>query len=125
MEQKIKRAILCLYAIAGIEAFSLLYSIYWNFQLMKIPETDLGVKFSTFDILGFSVISSVAILIAAYKVIDGLKTKKSWAWVGGLAICLVSSPGFALPAAVYGLILLLDEDIRNHFMKELETKIKI
>ena len=124
MEQKMKRIVLCLYAIAGLKIISMLYSFFMRYQVMS-NASQYDLAFSNSSFFGVDLALDVFLLVLLFNNIQGLKKNKASAWAYAVAICAITAPSFALPASVYGLILLFDEEIRAPFMKKLEDKIKL
>lgn len=128
-EQKLKNAILCLYAIGIIQIVMTAYGIFASLRTMvtinKLESDypgvlpDIGVVGS----LGFSTVFSVMTLVLLYYVIQDLKKQKAWAWVGAISAFVISSFSFAIPFCIIGLISLLHEEVRNEFIQKLDIKI--
>jgi len=122
MEQKIKRIVLCLYAVGALKLISMIYFMIVRVQaLQSLPQYDLTL--SSTHLFGIDLILDVFILILLFNEIKDLKRQKASAWAFAVVICVVTAPSLALPASIYGLILLFDEEIRGPFIKKLEDKI--
>lgn len=128
-EQKLKNAILCLYAVGIIQIVMTAYGIFASLKTMltisklepDYPGTlpDIGIVCS----LGFSTVFSVITLVLLYYVIQDLKKQKTWAWIGAISAFVISAFSFAIPFCVIGLISLLHDDVRNEFIQKLDIKI--
>ena len=105
-EQKLKNAILCLYAVGIIQVVMTAYGIFASLKVMmtfnkleaEYPGVlpDIGVAGS----LGFSTVFSVITLVLLYFVIQDLKKQKAWAWVGALSAFVISAFSFAIPFCI-------------------------
>ncbi|MCM2352231.1 MAG: hypothetical protein NDI63_01350 [Pseudobdellovibrio sp.] len=115
--QKLNRVNLCLYAMCGIRLAAALYTI--------ATMSSLSFNSLTSDLTGVlagALFLSVGISIFTVFIIDGLKKQKLWAWVSALSVLLFSLPSFAFPAAIIGILSLLDVEVRTPFLKELDLK---
>lgn len=99
------------------------YSAYRSAMigLSEFPESRTQIP--AFSFFGLSLIWTAGMIVLTYFVVKDLKRGKSWAWVGGLCVLLVTTPSFALPASIIGLISLLDEDVRSEFLAKLDVKL--
>lgn len=128
-EQKLKNAILCLYAVGITQIVMTAYGIFASLQTMialnKLESSypgalpDIGIMGS----FGFSTVFSVMTLVLLYYVIQDLKKQKAWAWVGAISTFVISAFSLAIPFCIIGLISLLHEDVRNEFIQKLDIKI--
>ncbi len=125
-EKKLNHAIKCLLAAAGIQILTLGYNVFMNLQarahmtsLISQDPTQYGTVAlpSLFDV---SAVFAAFIVIAVHFVIQDLRKGKGWAWVGGMTVFVLSIASFAFPVALYGLICLLDERVRNDYIAELD-----
>lgn len=123
IDQKIRRLILCLYGIAAMEVGHILYQLTWKIRLLESTEIDL--KFIGYDYFSASVVTSLCLLYLIFRVVMGLKEKRSWSWIGTMVACVLSTPGLSIPFALYGMYILFDKEVREHFIKDLEEKLKI
>lgn len=123
MTHKLKHAVLSLYAIATIQALTLIYSFYERAQLFRraelIGETTLG-GLHFFD---FAVVIAVLMTLATVKCALELRAENPWAYAGAILIFILNLGGFGLPAGAYGLILLLHKDLRTPFVAKLQTAV--
>ena len=127
-EQKIKIAIRCLYAAAGIQMLSTVYAMAMIFQLKQemaksmaqYPDLALANSFPYGS--GFSIWAAV-VMVGAIIVSKELKEDKPWAWIGAIVVLLMAAPSWALPAAVIGLVCLLDSRVREEYLKRLDISI--
>ncbi|WP_295902652.1 hypothetical protein [uncultured Bdellovibrio sp.] len=128
-EQKLKRGILCLYAVilvqVGMGVYTLWATVNAYISVNKIlsENPELNLPSFGYGAISGSIICSVLMIVLTYYVIKDLKQKKTWAWVGALVVLLFSAPSFALPASIIGLISLLDEEVRNDFIADLQKAI--
>lgn len=128
-EQKLKRGILCLYAVILVQVLMGVYTLwtaigaYISVNRILSENPELNLPSFGFGAISGSVIWSVFVIVLTYYVIQDLKKQKVWAWVGALVVLLLSAPSFALPASIIGLISLLDEEVRSEFILELQKAI--
>jgi len=128
-EQKLKRGILCLYIAMLVQVLSSVYNFFLGYSayreaykgLAEFPE--LRAQVPGFTYFGISTMWTVGLLVLTYFVIGDLKRGKAWAWIGAISILLVTSPSFALPASIFGLISLLDQDVRSEYLAKLDVKL--
>lgn len=129
-EKKLNTAIKCLLATALVQILSVAYSVTMVLktrgEVAKLIEKDPATMISSVEmpaVFGPSVVMTSLILVAIYFVILDLRKGKGWAWVGALILFLISTPSFALPFAIFGMICLLDERVRNDFIAQLDIAI--
>lgn len=91
-----------LYVLVGI----LVLVIFMNLDDGDAINTPLGV---------FGLIFSLAIAAGVEVIVYGLKQRKFWGWVAGLATCGVYTPSLFFPLGALGLWGLLDEGSRAEF----------
>lgn len=115
--EKLNRVNLCLYATSAIKIASALYIIVTMSSL-----TPQGLMDNFSGLISGAFIVAIALSVFTVFIVDGLKKQKLWAWVSALSIFLLALPSFALPAAVIGILSLLDVEVRTSFLKELDLK---
>lgn len=123
MEKKIQRAIYCLYAVVAVEIYTIANVIYWQLQMMENSDLMRQAGYQTQSLAFAGLLMPAVALIAAVKLIPQLRLKTTIGWVGSLAVFLVAGSGYALPASIFGIICLLDKDVRTHFLAELDIKL--
>jgi hypothetical protein len=120
-QQKLKRVIYCLYVICGIKAITV---VYYFSKMIDVAKFDQALMMQVAGPSMFAgLLWPIGGAILTYFVARDLKLEKSWAWIGGLTLSVISIPSFALPAAVLALVTLLDVEIRTPFIKELDIKL--
>lgn len=117
------RAIYCLYGVIAAQAISLLTSVYMSLNFIGDPELNLITGYSPMALIGGDLIFKGIIMGFAFYLIPHLKEKENLGWLGALAIFLLTTLTLALPFSLFGLVSLLDRDVRTHFQKSLDINI--
>lgn len=114
----VHRATLCLYAIAAIQAVAALAVIHAAASV----GTDLNFGLGS-PLLSGAVFWAAGLIVAAVIAARELKKGNPIAWVGALALFLLVSLSWCLPASVLGILSLIDVRVRTDFMEKLDVRI--
>jgi len=124
-DQKIRRGILCVIIAVAIQTIGGLYSTYLGYSSFLSSYKDLSeygtasAQIPLTSLFGVSLMWTAALIVFTYFVVQDLKRGKGWAWIGALSVLLVTAPSFALPVSVFGMISLIDEEVRRDFLTQL------
>lgn len=120
----LKRAGLCLYAIAGLQAVAALWLVRTTLQAGDAFSA-FGLRPAEFGVgnFYFPTFPSLCMVIACILTAKDLRQEKPMAWLFAIGIFLVSAIGWAFPASVLGLLSLLDTRIRSEFISKLDIKL--
>lgn len=126
MKKKIQRAVLSLYAVAGIQILSLLWQCLWVAKAFAVDQalTYPGLSNITYaSSLGPAIFWAACICGAVYKTAPLLSKEVPWAWAAGICIFFVVIPSYAFPASVVGLLSLFDREVREPFIAALDIQL--
>ena len=127
MDKKIKQAIQCLYAQAGLTALLYLSSIDQYLNLKSTLDTyplslPSGPEFE-FSLLTSLGVFPVLLVFGCIYAANELKRKTKWSWVMALSIFLLTATNLGLIISVIGGVCLLNREVREHFLKEMEISL--
>lgn len=118
-----------LMTVAGIHALILAYTVRLGFQAQaEIAKfnTDpdlMGLQAPTVSAFDFIPTFSMVIIIVAFLAIQDLRREKLSGWLLAIGVFCLATPSWAMLAAGYGLYCLLQEPIREKFLKQLSAKV--
>ena len=117
--QKLNRSIVCLYSLSAIKLATAVYFLLNSYSIGELSSI-MGQQFQFTFYSG--IVLAVFFSVFSFFIAEGLKTEKLWAWISALSLCLMALPSFALPAALIGLLTLLDLEVRGPFVKQFDFK---
>jgi ATP/ADP translocase len=127
MDKKIKQAIQCLYAQAGLTALMYIFSVYQYTNLKNSLDAyplnaglgpEMGLSF--LSVLGvFPVVLMFVCLYAAKE----LKQRTKWSWILALSAFLLTATSVGVIISIIGGVALLHREVREHFFKEMELSL--
>lgn len=127
MDKKIKQAIQCLYAQAGLTAVMYIFSVYQYTNLKNSLDAyplnaglgrEMGLSF--LSVLGvFPVVLMFVCLYAAKE----LKQRTKWSWILALSAFLLTATSLGVIISIIGGVALLHREVREHFFKEMELSL--
>lgn len=122
-KKKLKVARTMILLSAGTYLVSLISAIL---PLLSYNRT-LGSDFKDYNLESinvFSVIGPQSLLIMGLSIYAvKILTKSQWGWVVALSALGLSTLTWAFPFALFGILMLLDRDVRGFFIKELDINL--
>lgn len=117
MEKKIVNAINALYLSSTV-------TVLWSlFTFIELQQIGFGLEadpiISPFMSIRFAM-GPMLISAATFFVAKELREKKKWAWLSAIALFVINSASIAIVFSIYGIIQLLDRQVRDHFFKAMD-----
>lgn len=128
MDKKIKQAVQCLYAQAGLTALVYIFSVYQYTSLKNTIDTypldaGLGPEAMGLSFLSAFGVFPVVLVFGCLYAAKELKQKTKWSWALALSVFLLTATNLGVIISIIGAVTLLNREVREHFFKEMELSL--
>ncbi len=126
MIKNLSRTIVCLRILQVVYILIIALLFVLTFALLDNPQIQADVQKSgnSGGIFLIGMLFSIGLFTLLQFTIKGLRQGRFWAWVTGLCFFALCLPSICLPLGIFGLIWILQPDVRKHCLTPKEKKSK-